>query len=208
MVLSARLEAGLARFRAAFAATASLTAEVMAAPSRRQAAKPSGRRQRSRDAMSPPLPSRQYMRTISTRLLRDRRLTPNAVRLAGLIVALAGRRGDVDTTKRRLGAALGLCARTIGRLLTELRRYGYVATERLVNAIGGDAGLRILPLDALLPYFAQGIEGRTNETPPLRTLFQESPSRGKGLAGPIAEGRARSGGRRSASRHRVQCRPC
>ena len=118
MQLSAAAQAGLDRFRAAFAASEHLSNEELFTRRPRELRPPSPpRAPRARDKRPAPPLSRQYMRATSTRVLLDQRLTPNAVRLAGLIVAFAGRRGCTETTKPILARKLGLHPRTIGRLL-------------------------------------------------------------------------------------------
>src|SRR5687767_9108768 len=144
MQLSALAQAGLDRFRQAFAASRDLPDEVLLARRPQQLRlPPPPRAPRARDKRPAPPPSRQYMRATSTRVLLDQRLTPNAARLAGLIVAFAGGRGQAETTKAILARRLGLHPRTIGRLLAELRAYGYIACETTTNRRGSVTGLRI-----------------------------------------------------------------
>ena len=77
-----------------------------------------------------PAASRQFVRHMSTAVLRDQRLTPSARALAGLIVALAGKAGYVDLTRGYLSSRMGVSERTTARLLAQLRAYGYIATRQ------------------------------------------------------------------------------
>ena len=86
-------------------------------------------------------------------MLRDQRLTPSARAMAGLIVALAGKGGHVDLTRGYLSSRLAVSERTVARLLAQLRAHGYIATQRTIGVFGETTGLRVEPLDALLPYW-------------------------------------------------------
>jgi hypothetical protein len=114
---------------------------------------PKPRAPRPRDREPEPKLSRQFQSATSTLVLRDRRLPPNAARLAGMIVAIAGQRGWFETTRARLGAAVGLRPRTITRLLGDLIRHGYVAAERTKTRMGADAGLRLFVMPRLMPFY-------------------------------------------------------
>jgi CRP-like cAMP-binding protein len=156
MQLSALAQAGLDRFRAAFAASQHLSDEELLRRRSNQPRlalhrEPKPRAPRPRDREPPPKLSRQYQGVTSTLVLRDRRLTYSARVLAGWIVTLAGKRGWFETTRARLGATVGLRPRTITRLLGDLVRYGYVSAERTKTKTGADAGLRLFVMPRLLP---------------------------------------------------------
>jgi hypothetical protein len=164
MHLSAHAEASLAHFKAALAANAHVSDEELlsrlrrhrtAAPSDRLPPRrtPKPRAPRRRAGQLPPRPSRQYARAISMLVSHDKRLPPNCTRLALEIVALAGTKGWVETTKSLLAHQLDLHPRTIGKLLAALRAYGYVCTEETRTRMGSHAGLRITVLPLLIPYY-------------------------------------------------------
>ncbi len=168
MQLSAQAAAGLDRFRAAFAASAHLPDEELRSGWRSLAQSRAILRQpRARDVRSAPKLSRQYLRDMSTRPLRDQRLSNGAARLAGFLVALGGRWRSCETTRARLAGVFGVCRRTIARWLQELREHGYIATSHIMTARGATAGLLVRLLPSLLAYYV--LEGGvTNEPPPLR----------------------------------------
>jgi hypothetical protein len=187
MQLSAQAAAGLERFRAAFAASAYLPDEELR-PGKRNLAQPcaTSRQPRARDARPAPALSRQHLRDMSTRPLRDQRLSNGAARLAGFLVALGGHWRWCEITRARLAGVFGVSRRTIARWLQELREHGYIATSHTLTARGATAGLLVRLLPSLLAYYVfEG--GVTNEAPPLR------PRQKKGLAaGPRGSERPRS----------------
>lgn len=138
------------RMAASVAANANLTAEQLRLPLRRP---PTASRPAPRASRPAPPQSRQFLRQMSTAVLRDQRLTPSARTLAGLIVALVGRAVHVDLTRGYLQARLGVSERTTARMLAQLRAYGYIATRWTIGAYGETTGLRVELLDALLPFW-------------------------------------------------------
>src|SRR4051812_34305739 len=90
---------------------------------------------------------------MSTQVARDRRLSPSAVSLAVLLVAMAGKGSHVDLTRGYLAAKLGVTERTVARLLAQLRALGYIATRQTIGVLGETTGLRVALLDSLLPYW-------------------------------------------------------
>ena len=140
----------LARFATRLAATASMTDEQLRLPLRRPPTAPRPMPRQSRPA---PPASRQFLRAMSTQVLRDQRLTPSARALAVLIVAIAGKAGHVDVTRGYFADRLGVSERTVARLLAQLRAHGYIATARTIGMFGETTGLRVELLGALLPYW-------------------------------------------------------
>ena len=132
------------------AANANLTTEQLRLPLRRPPAVPRPMPRQSRPA---PPQSRQFVRHMSTAVLRDQRLTPSARALAGLIVAVAGKADHVDLTRGYLSSRLGVSERTMARLLAQLRAYDYIATVQTIGNFGETTGLRVALLDPLLPYW-------------------------------------------------------
>jgi hypothetical protein len=186
MQLSALAQAGLERFRAAFAASQHLSDEELLRRRSNQPRlalhrEPKPRMPRSRDREPSPKLSRQYTRATSALVLRDQRLTYSARVLAGWIVTLAGQRGFTETTRARLGAAIGLSPRTITRLLGDLVRYGYIAAERTKTRTGADAGLRLFLLPRLLPFYVTDGKGWPGETGPVRTPINQDSQEGPDL---------------------------
>ena len=109
----------------------------------------------------------------------DKRLAPNCTRLALEIVALAGVKGWVETTKTLLAHQLDLHPRTVGKLLADLREHGYICTEETRTRMGSHAGLRITVLPLLIPYYRLENAAAAIE-PYLRRIldkqaFQDSP---------------------------------
>ena len=188
MHLSAHAEAGLERFRAAFAANAHVSDEKLLRQPRLPLRRPPmngaavHRASRPREKEPPPKLSRQYARATSTLVLRDQRLTPNAARLAGMIVAIAGQRGWFETTRARLGAAIGLRPRTVTRLLAGLQRYGYITMERTKTRTGAHAGLRIIVMPRLMPFYVFENQAWPGGARDVKTQdFQEGPNLPKGV---------------------------
>jgi hypothetical protein len=145
------LTGALSAFAARLAASASLPVEQLRlTPLRRRPGPPRPLPRQDRPA---PSPSRQFLRAMSTRVARDRRLSPGATRLAVLLVAVAGKGGHVDLTRGYLSARLGVSGRTVARLLAQLRACGYIATRQTIGAHGETTGLRVALLDPLLPYW-------------------------------------------------------
>jgi hypothetical protein len=102
---------------------------------------------------------------------RDQRLTSGAVRLAHLLVALAGRGDTIETERWRLARALGVSVRTLARYLSDLRgdeatgRTSYIQTEHIIDERGITIGLRITVLPTLRPYWVQEAQGVTDVSP-------------------------------------------
>src|SRR3954449_452787 len=83
------LTGALSAFAVRMAASASLPVEQLRlTPLRRQPGPPKPPARQSRPA---PPPSRQFLRTMSTQVARDQRLSPRAAGLAVLLVAVAGK---------------------------------------------------------------------------------------------------------------------
>lgn len=167
-VRSARLAADLARHRIRFAATANTPTDQLRSRPKPPATGP--RRGVPRWSRPVPTPSRQYVKTLPTQVIRDQRLTPMARSCAVLIVACAGHAPFVDLTRGYLADRLGVSGRTVGRALQQLRTFGYVATCHTLGDRGETTGLRVFLLGPLLPYWEQiepspASQGRTVESP-------------------------------------------
>jgi hypothetical protein len=102
---------------------------------------------------------------------RDQRITSGAVRLAHVLVALAGRGDAVEIERWRLAKRLSVSVRTIGRYLSDLRgdeatgRTSYIQTEHIIDERGMTIGLRIIVLPTLRPYWVQEAQGVTDVSP-------------------------------------------
>src|SRR3954454_15204723 len=145
------LTGALSAFALRMAASASLPVEQLRLPPpRRQPVPPKPLPRQNRPA---PAPSRQFLRAMSTQVARDRRLSPSAICLVVLLVAVAGKSSYVDITRGYLSARLGVSERTVARLLAQLRSLGYVATRQTIGAYGETTGLRVTLLDLLLPFW-------------------------------------------------------
>jgi hypothetical protein len=164
----AHLTGALTAFTARFAATAGMPAEQLRLEIKRPARPPNARPRWQRPA---PRQSRQYGMATPTTVDRDQRITSGAVRLAHLLVALAGRGDVVETERWRLAKQLGVSVRTISRYLSDLRedelteRTGYVQTEHITDECGMTIGLRITILPALRPYWILEAQGVTDVSP-------------------------------------------
>src|SRR4051812_25639449 len=145
------LTGALSAFAVRLAASAGLPVEQLRiTPLRRQPGPPKPLARQNRPA---PAPSRQFLRAMSTQVARDRRLSPSAVSLAVLLVAVAGKGSHVDLTRGYLSAKLGVSERTVARLLAQLRALGYIATRQTMGTRGETTGLRVALLDPLLPFW-------------------------------------------------------
>ncbi len=108
-----------------------------------------------RQGRSAPCESRQYMRPMATKALRDDRLTPQAKAMLGVIVAFCGKGHHCDTTKSFLANRMFRSPRSVLRYLTALAWLGYIKTMTRRNAKGMDIGLRIWITNEVLPFFAK-----------------------------------------------------
>src|SRR3954453_6905716 len=145
------LTGALSAFAVRLAASASLPVEQLRlTPLRPQPGPP---KTPPRQGPPAPAPSRQFLRSMSTQVARDRRLSPSATCLVVLLVALAGKSSHLDLTRGYLSARLGVSERTVARLLAQLRALGYVATRQTIGAYGETTGLRVARLAPLLPYW-------------------------------------------------------
>jgi hypothetical protein len=106
------------------------------------------------DRPAPP-ESRQYMRPMATKVLRDDRLTPQAKAALGVVLAFCGKGHHCDTTKSFLANRMSRSTRSILRYLTALTKLGYIKTKTRRNAKGMDIGLRIWITNQVLPFFAK-----------------------------------------------------
>jgi hypothetical protein len=173
--------AGLARFRADFAASDKLTADELLlrpprpAPRARREPKP----RPARLNRPPPRWSRSYARAMSTRVIRDDRLTDGAHTLAVELYAQAGRNGEFLTTKLYLAARIGRSVRTIRRRLIELEALGYIEVHRPLSALGTNTGLLIVVTDLMRPFFELVIPGVPGLSP-TKGFFKKKPSRETG----------------------------
>ena len=118
-------------------------------PARR---KPTPRPRHQRPA---PNPSRQYANPISTEAMRDDRLTAGAKALLVVLRARCGKGRFTDTCKTTLGAVISRSARTIGRYLSDLIRWGYVVVQTRLGPRGVHTGLVIEITDKVLPFFVE-----------------------------------------------------
>jgi hypothetical protein len=181
MHLPARIEAGLARFSADFAASATLADDELLPRRPRPAprARPEPKPRPTRLDRLPPRWSRQYARSMSTRVIRDARLTDGARALAVLIRAEAGNAGEFETTKLYLALEIGRSVRTIRRRLIELEAHGYIEVHHVTDERGVSLGLRIVVTDLLRPYYELVNPGVTGVGPKKESIKKKA-SRGAG----------------------------
>ena len=181
MPIPVRNEAELARVRARMAASTLLPHEQIEAlrtrPATRTRPKPKPRPPRL--DRPPPRWSRQYARAMSTRVIRDARLTDGAHTLAVALYAEAGANGEFVTTKLYLAARIGRSVRTIRRRLIELEALGYIEIHRPLSALGTNLGLLIVITDLMRPFFELVIPGVPG-LPPTKDFFKKKPSREAG----------------------------
>jgi hypothetical protein len=169
----AHLTGALSAFAARLAAADDLLPEQLRLEIKQPARPPKARPRWQRPA---PRQSRQYGVATPTTVDRDPRITSGAVRLAHLLVALAGRGDVLETERWRLAKRLGVSVRTISRYLSDLRgdeatgHTSYIQTEHMVDERGMTAGLRITITLALRPYWIQEAQGVTDVSPK-KTLY-------------------------------------
>ncbi len=181
MHLPARIEAELARFRDAFAATATLADDelLLRRPRPAPRARPEPKPRPARLDRLPPRWSRRYAKAMSTRVICDTRLTDGARALAVLIRAEAGNAGEFETTKLYLALEIGRSVRTIRRRLIELEALGYIEVDRPLSALGTNTGLLIRITDLLRAHYELVIPGVPG-LGPKKNLSKKKASRGAG----------------------------
>ncbi|GGE24859.1 hypothetical protein GCM10011390_50360 [Aureimonas endophytica] len=108
-----------------------------------------------RHARPAPSASRQYANAMATTAARDDRLVPQAKALLQVLRARCGKGRETATTKTTLAAIMSRSARSIGRYLRDLERFGYIRTSIRATARGLHTGLVIAISDAVAPFFEQ-----------------------------------------------------
>lgn len=110
---------------------------------------------RARDNNPAPRETRQYGRDYGTEHLRDRRLTPMARNLLGLIRARCGDGIQTAFTKGTMANCLGVSVRSIQRYVQELVRFGYITTEIRRGWGGLHTGLIVRIMEKVRPFYAR-----------------------------------------------------
>ncbi len=100
-----------------------------------------------------PRPSIQYAGHMATTALRDRRLTPQAKALLGVLRARCGNGTRTETCKTTLAHIMGVCTRSIGRYVADLVRFGYIEARPRTGGSGLYTGLVISITEKVLPAF-------------------------------------------------------
>ena len=100
-----------------------------------------------------PRASIQYAGHMATTALRDRRLTPQAKALLGVLRARCGNGTRTETCKTTLAQIMGVCTRSIGRYVADLVRFGYIEARPRIGCSGLYTGLVISITEKVLPAF-------------------------------------------------------